>query len=571
MFYNTSSIHGVANETEAPLQGMKLKTMEDGSTWGRIYWLNITKDATCFANEAQASKYNGSNRFSLMKYVDKFGSSQVEITNLAPEINGTTGFGGGSANSSGEGSHKYSGASFRITGNTNAEVVMESSAATIPLVNGHTYYARVEIKQSTVQGSAEMFLGGNTAGGGVAAPPIITSQAASAANKWTSISGVAVRSFPTGYHKFRLDYNNSGTSGYTMDFDGLVVIDLTQCFGAGKEPSKSWCDTNIPYFRGTMKIDATSLNYRKWEFMMQYPKHNLAYDRVEYLQSSGTQFIDTGLTTNQNTRVRVVASYTGPYSIYGCQGGVTNFTAGGSGGYFYYDGAQGLSKITDMRYDVHTFDQNKNVCYVDGSLYHTYSTASFTSSCNLFLFARNNGSGGINDAGGNVCIYECQVYNNGTLVRDFVPCIDNTNTPCLFDKITKKFYYNKGSGSFTAGKTLEKNIPVEYYNRWTQTDSPNNNTPGGYQRIHTDWTGHAGPLRKYVSGDRIWDCDNGGNGNWFNPVGQLKVWSTGNSIPGADGNAQYENELWVRIDNLNPATKLQIYNNEILANHFYEI
>lgn len=30
--------------------------------------------------------------------------------------------------------------------------------------------------------------------------------------------------------------------------DGLMLIDLTEAFGVGKEPTKEWCDVNIPYF-----------------------------------------------------------------------------------------------------------------------------------------------------------------------------------------------------------------------------------------------------------------------------------------------------------------------------------
>lgn len=29
--------------------------------------------------------------------------------------------------------------------------------------------------------------------------------------------------------------------------DGLMLVDLTECFGQGNEPSLEWCDTNIPY------------------------------------------------------------------------------------------------------------------------------------------------------------------------------------------------------------------------------------------------------------------------------------------------------------------------------------
>lgn len=35
--------------------------------------------------------------------------------------------------------------------------------------------------------------------------------------------------------------------------DGIMLIDLTECFGEGNEPSKEWCDKNIPYFKGGKK------------------------------------------------------------------------------------------------------------------------------------------------------------------------------------------------------------------------------------------------------------------------------------------------------------------------------
>lgn len=37
--------------------------------------------------------------------------------------------------------------------------------------------------------------------------------------------------------------------------DGLMIIDLTAAFGAGGEPSKEWCDANIPFFDGSYTID----------------------------------------------------------------------------------------------------------------------------------------------------------------------------------------------------------------------------------------------------------------------------------------------------------------------------
>jgi hypothetical protein len=279
---------------------------------------------------------------------------------------------------------KYSSKTLKLTGIINKPEITKTSNVSATLVNGHTYYARVEIKQSAKVGSGEMFLGGSTAGGGVAAPPIITGQSVSAANTWTTISGVATRTFPTGNHKFRLDFNNSGSTG-SMCFDGLVIIDLTESFGAGYEPTKAWCDANIPYFVGTTMIDASNMNYQRYEFMLTYP-----------------------------------------------------------------------------------------------------------------------------------------------------------------------------------------NLSSSLYNRWTQTGSPNDTTPAGYNRISTAWSAHAGPLRK-ASGAAQYNCDNIGSTSWFAAIGQTSRWTETQAIPAADGSPQTQTELWVRIDNLSPADKVQIYEEDnLIANSFYE-
>ena len=42
--------------------------------------------------------------------------------------------------------------------------------------------------------------------------------------------------------------------------DGLMLIDLTETFGEGKEPNKEWCDANIPYFDGIQTIKVRKEN-----------------------------------------------------------------------------------------------------------------------------------------------------------------------------------------------------------------------------------------------------------------------------------------------------------------------
>jgi hypothetical protein len=57
-----------------------------------------------------------------------------------------------------------------------------------------------------------------------------------------------------------------------MYFNGLMLVDLTESFGAGKEPTKEWCDKNIPYFLGTKTIQINDLNFGWYEFMLTYPQ-----------------------------------------------------------------------------------------------------------------------------------------------------------------------------------------------------------------------------------------------------------------------------------------------------------
>ena len=51
--------------------------------------------------------------------------------------------------------------------------------------------------------------------------------------------------------------------------------------------------------------------------------------------------------------------------------------------------------------------------------------------------------------------YSASIYDNDVLTRDLVPCLDNDENPCLYDKITGKTFYNKGTGEFIAGAEIE--------------------------------------------------------------------------------------------------------------------
>ena len=50
-------------------------------------------------------------------------------------------------------------------------------------------------------------------------------------------------------------------------------------------------------------------------------------------------------------------------------------------------------------------------------------------------------------------LYELSFYDNSTneILGEFIPCLDKDNIPCLYDKVSKQTFYNRGTGEFLYG------------------------------------------------------------------------------------------------------------------------
>lgn len=174
----------------------------------------------------------------------------TSITNLCPAANGATGFNvsGGSENriESSTAHTKYSPASLKMIGSASHAEICAESTTTIPLDSTHIYYARLEAYQEVSGGGMEIYW--------PIAEPHMFHYPGGTANQWNMYSIVIDRSsFTSGNYSFRLDFNHSYTSREAW-YDGWMIIDLTAAFGAGNEPTKEWCDKNIPYFSGTIQF-----------------------------------------------------------------------------------------------------------------------------------------------------------------------------------------------------------------------------------------------------------------------------------------------------------------------------
>lgn len=180
------------------------------------------------------------------------------------------------------------------------------------------------------------------------------------------------------------------------------------------------------------------------------------YTQIAYLQSTGTQYIDSGVKGDSNVRVtadfEITAFGSGTTFIFGAQGTDSiRYTLGmTSAGAFRSDFgtamASGSAASLNTRYSA---DKNENVCTVGGQTL-TSAAATFTGTTNIYLFARSYSSISCSK----IKMYRCKMYKAGALVRDLVPARNAAGTLGLYDTVNGTFYTNAGTGTFTAGADI---------------------------------------------------------------------------------------------------------------------
>lgn len=179
------------------------------------------------------------------------------------------------------------------------------------------------------------------------------------------------------------------------------------------------------------------------------------YTELAYIQSSGTQYINTGFKpSGENMRIVLDFMYTAAHdrhSLYGVQTSSTAFSITAYSDPKFYVGTslELLPQTTSLnvRYllDAHANNGTLTVS-LDGTTSNSAYSGSLDKTLELSLFGNNiNGS---TTQLVSARVYACQIYDNGALVRDFVPCINASGNIGLYDLVGKQFYGNAGTGTF---------------------------------------------------------------------------------------------------------------------------
>lgn len=228
------------------------------------------------------------------------------------------------------------------------------------------------------------------------------------------------------------------------------------------------------------------------------------YEFIEYIQSSGTQYIDTGYywqsekatiiadmmvtaTQKSETAFGAEEGYTDPYSSGSRYFAHILHDGGGSGSFANYIGTGSRGTSTSLpvnnRYLVeyithgdNTFTTrrtatdgtvttfNNKVAYTGTILVRQNSKQTLANRGHIFIFSNHNsynGSGPIQPMKG-MRLYRFVMIDNDEYVRDFRPCIRKSDSVAgLLDLVTGEFYTTP-AGTFTAGSAISVDTTTKF-------------------------------------------------------------------------------------------------------------
>jgi len=221
----------------------------------------------------------------------------------------------------------------------------------------------------------------------------------------------------------------------------------------------------------------------------------VAYKEIDYIYSTGTQWIDSGVSIAANTRIEAGIKFNsafdynmmyGAWSLFSLSLKGDNTWCVASGG----TSTQNLGPGSSTSY-IYLINHTPSSVSLNESTTNFGSGSNTVSDRHILLFAASN-SGNTPyswSSFGKGRIYYFRIYNGNVMVRNFVPVIrTNDCVAGLFDKVNNVFYGNQGSGYFRPSVEIINGfalsvkyiMPVEYI----KSDG------NGYCTLNTSYSGY---------------------------------------------------------------------------------
>lgn len=313
---------------------------------------------------------------------------------------------------------------------------------------------------------------------------------------WTNVSSDNLSLLGLFKHTVKVDYYNRNvfldTNEYTIASGGRNGTGNLVLFG--RYNSNAICKSiiyGVKFWRsGTLVYDLIPVrkngigylydkvnqqlyyNFGTGNFTLGYDKYNdlSDYTLLDYISnntfSTSAAFINTMIATDSNTLVDISFKNTqNPISTQGIlMGKRTTSSSGRFEAYFNItDSAIAIGYNTGRTNLTSGFDNNKHRIQMGNSeviidgVSELSLSGTFTSGMPFLLGATNGDNTTAFPSGGSGFIgniYYCKIYQNNTLVRDFVPVLHPANVYGMFDKVENKFYASASATDYASGGTL---------------------------------------------------------------------------------------------------------------------
>lgn len=198
----------------------------------------------------------------------------------------------------------------------------------------------------------------------------------------------------------------------------------------------------------------------KWTFNVSVKKDRIlpeGYTKLEYIESSGTQYIDTGIKPISTTVIDCCVSGFNSSSTVAAFGAEN-------------DGSVRCSLLrvsSKYRTDIGSGDVYSTLATTNAEITVKYQSGSATLNgvsnstgtmggvnYSIYLFARN--SAGTKDLPSSCKIHYFKIYEGTTIVRNFIPCLNSDGTVGMYDLVSRTFFGNSGTGTFTGGAEADQ-------------------------------------------------------------------------------------------------------------------
>ena len=194
------------------------------------------------------------------------------------------------------------------------------------------------------------------------------------------------------------------------------------------------------------------------EFISQLPTE---YQEVEHIQSSGTQYIDTGFVVNKSDSyvLEIDGLFPSQAQVYqGCNGYMQFFVSSKYGINNESSISVGNRDTVRIAYANQTATLTVNGSQVESKSWASYNGANVKLGV-LRMGDTNNGW--FNGGAASGTIYGYKLWKDEVLVSDCIPCYRKSdNIVGLYDLVNGVFYTNAGTGNFAKGKNSNSHSDV---------------------------------------------------------------------------------------------------------------